>query len=416
MKKGERILLKEKFATDIKEYISKGGFNSLQKILGGFFSPEDVIEEVKKSGLRGRGGAGFPTGLKWSFIPRNKDVPKYLVCNADEGEPGTFKDREILFKAPFLLIEGMTISSYAIGAEISFIYLRKEYEWILDTLKSAIEAAEKENFLGKNILGTDFTHYIKIFVGAGAYICGEETALLESMEGKRGLPRLKPPFPATEGLFGYPTCINNVETLANIPIIFEIGGENYAKIGTSKSTGTRLVCVSGIVKNPGVYEIEQGRITVKEIIFELAGGIKEGWNFKGVFPGGISTPPLTSEELDVPFDFESLEEKGSAAGSGAIIVFGYKNSEKELFKVLKRAVHFFKEESCGKCTPCREGTRWIYTVLEFIEKKEISFEKGLDMVKEIAGKIKGLCACPLGETCAETTDVFLKKYGVLIKS
>ncbi len=416
MKKFERLLIKKKYSENIDDYIQKGGFSSLRKILENKINPEEVIEEVKKSGLRGRGGAGFPTGLKWSFIPRNSELPKYLVCNADEGEPGTFKDRDILLNAPYLLIEGMVIASYAIGAERSFIYLRKEYKWIYDKLIEAIKETEGRGFLGNNILKSGFNHRIKVFMGAGAYICGEETALLESMEGKKGFPRLKPPYPATEGLFGYPTVINNVETLANIPIIFEIGADNYAKIGTPKSTGTRLIALSGIVKKPGVYEIEQGKITLREIIEDLGEGIREEYHLAGVIPGGISAPPLLPDELDVPYDYESIAEKGSMAGSGAIIVFGYKEDKrKEIFNLLKRAVKFYKEESCGKCTPCREGTWMIYNTIEKISKREIEFKKGMRILKKLPLKIKSLTACPLGESCAIITESFLKKYSDVLK-
>ncbi len=270
---------------------------------------------------------------------------------------------------------------------------------------------EEKGFLGKNILGSGFNHHIKIFVGAGAYICGEETALLESMEGKKGFTRLKPPYPATEGLFSCPTVINNVETLSNIPIIFELGAEKYSKIGTPKSTGTRLISISGIVKKPGVYEVEQGKITLREIIFKLAGGIKEEFHFAGVIPGGISAPVLLPDEIDIPYDFESISEKGSMAGSGAIIVIGFKeNPETELFEILKRGIKFFKDESCGKCTPCREGTWALYDVMEKISNKEIRKKEGLRIIKKISAKMKGLCACPLGESCALITEVFLKKY------
>jgi len=411
MKKSERLLIKKKYSENIEDYIKKGGFSSLRKILEGNITPDEVIEEVKRSGLRGRGGAGFPTGLKWSFIPRKTSLPKYLVCNADEGEPGTFKDREILLYAPYLLIEGIIIASYAIGAERSFIYLRKEYKWIYNKILKAIKETEERGFLGNNILKSGFNHRIKLFMGAGAYICGEETALLESMEGKKGFTRLKPPYPATEGLFGFPTVINNVETLANVPIIFEMGADNYSKIGTPKSTGTRLIALSGIVKKPGVYEIEQGKITLKEIIEDLGGGIKEGYHISGVMPGGISAPPLLPDELDVPYDYESIDEKGSMAGSGGVIVFGYKKDKRgEILNLLKRAVQFFKEESCGKCTPCREGTWTIYNILEKISKKDITFEKGIKVLKNLPLKMKGLCACPLGESCAIITESFLKKY------
>lgn len=415
MKKSETLLIKKKYAENIDEYIEKGGFSPLKKVLGDKITPDDVIEEVKKSGLRGRGGAGFPTGLKWSFI--QKDVgKKFLICNADEGEPGTFKDRDILLYAPYLLIEGIIISSYAIQAEVSYIYLRKEYKWIYDRIYKGIKEAEERGFLGKNILGKGFNHRIKIFPGAGAYICGEETALLESMEGKKGFPRLKPPYPANQGLFGYPTVINNVETLANIPIIIEMGGENYSKIGVPKSTGTRLISLSGIVKKKGVFEIEHGKITIREIIEDLGEGIKENYHLSGVIPGGISSPPLTPHELDITYDFESIMEKGSMSGSGAIIVFGFKEDKRaEILKFMKSIAGFFKEESCGKCTPCREGTWIAHNLLKNIEKKEILLKDGLLTLENISKRIKGLCACPLGESCAIVIETFLRKFENILK-
>ncbi len=416
MKKSETLLIKKKYAENIDEYIEKGGFLPLKKVLGDKITPDDVIEEVKKSGLRGRGGAGFPTGLKWSFIPKDGDK-KFLICNADEGEPGTFKDRDLLFFAPYLLIEGMIISSYAIQAEVSYIYLRKEYKWIYDRIYKAIKEVEEKGFLGKNILKSSFNHRIKIFPGAGAYICGEETALLESMEGKKGFPRLKPPYPANQGLFGYPTVINNVETLSNIPIIIEIGGENYSKIGIPKSTGTRLISLSGIVKKKGVFEIEQGKITIREIIEDLGEGLKENYHLSGVTPGGISAPPLLPDELDITYDFESLIEKGSMSGSGAIVVFGYKEDKKnEILKFMKSIAEFFKEESCGKCTPCREGTWVISNLLKKIEKKEILLKEGREILENTSKKMKGLCACPLGESCAMVIESFLKKFEDILKS
>ncbi|MEN3044414.1 MAG: NADH-quinone oxidoreductase subunit NuoF [Candidatus Hydrothermales bacterium] len=416
MKKSEFFLIKKKYSDNIDDYIKKGGFSSLKKIFSDSISPEKVIEEVKKSGLRGRGGAGFYTGLKWSFVPRERSIKKFLVCNADEGEPGTFKDRDVLFYAPYLLIEGMIIASYAIGAEVSYIYLRKEYKWVLEKLEKAIKEVEESGFLGEKILKSDFSHKIKIFLGAGAYICGEETALLESMEGKKGYPRLRPPYPATFGLFGYPTVINNVETLANVPIIIEMGGENYAKIGIPKSTGTRLIALSGIVKKKGVYEIEHGKLTLREIINDLGNGIKEGYHLLGVIPGGVSAPPLAYDELDISYDFESLVERGTMTGSGAVIVFGYReDKKKELLKILESIVNFFRDESCGKCTPCREGTWAIFSVLEKIKSKEILIKDGIEMISSLNGKIKGLCACPLGESCALVSEVFLKKFEDILK-
>lgn len=384
----------------IESYIEKGGFKTLKRILKEL-KPDEVIEEIKNSGLRGRGGAGFPTGLKWHFIPK-KIKPKFLICNADEGEPGTFKDRELMEKAPYLLIEGIAIASYAIGAEKAFIYLRKEYPVAKEKLLNAIKDSIKHNFLGNRILGTKLSLDIKLFVGAGAYICGEETALLESMEGKKGLPRLKPPYPAVSGFRGYPTAVNNVETLCNVPVIMEKGAKWFRSFGTEKSPGTKMFSVSGAVKRPGVYEFEMGKITLSELVYEVCGAEK----IEGVFPGGISTPPLKHGELDIPLDFESLFQKGTFLGSGGVIVF---DRRIPLIRILRKTAEFFKNESCGKCTPCREGTLWLSQILKGIEEKRVSKE-GLDLAIEVCEKIKGKCLCPLGETCAISCEVFIRKF------
>jgi NADH-quinone oxidoreductase subunit F len=385
--KEEKRILKNFFGQKERKY------EGIEKAIK--MKPEEIIEEVKKSGLRGRGGAGFPTGIKWEFL--RKDIkPRFLICNADEGEPGTFKDRELLDKAPHLLIEGMMIAMYAIGADKGFIYLRKEYNYLKEKIYFEINEAKKF-----------FNFDIKIFEGAGAYICGEETALLESMEGKRGEPRLKPPYPVSYGLLGYPTIINNVETLCNIPIIVKNGWEWFKKIGTEKSPGTKLFSVSGSVRKPGVYEFEMGKITLRELIYDICGAEK----VIGVFPGGISTPPLKEDELDVNLDFESLFEKGSSIGSGGVIVF---DDNIPLIKILRKTAEFFKNESCGKCTPCREGTLWLWKILKNIEDKK-NKEEGLDFALSICEKIKGKCFCPLGETCAITCEIFIKKFKDKIK-
>jgi len=380
--KEEKKILKSFFEEKERRY------EGIKKALE--MKPEEIIEEVKKSGLRGRGGAGFPTGIKWEFL--RKDIkPRFLICNADEGEPGTFKDRELLDKAPHLLIEGMMIAMHAIGADKGFIYLRKEYNYLKEKIYMEINEAKK-----------NFNFDIKIFEGAGGYICGEETALLESMEGKRGEPRLKPPYPVSYGLLGYPTVINNVETLCNIPIIVKNGGEWFKNIGTPKSTGTKLFSVSGSVKKPGVYEFEMGKITLRELVYDICGAEK----VTGVFPGGLSTPPLKEDEFDVNLDFESLFEKGSLLGSGGVIVF---DDKIPLIKILRRTSEFFKNESCGKCTPCREGTLWLWKTLKDIEDKRIK-KDGFDIALSICEKIKGKCFCPLGETCAITCETFIKKF------
>jgi NADH-quinone oxidoreductase subunit F len=382
----------------LNEYIEKGGYGALEKALKEL-TPQDVIKEVKNSGLRGRGGAGFPTGLKWDFVPKEK-MKKYLVVNADEGEPGTFKDREIMERNPHLLLEGTAIASYAIGADEAFIYLRWEYPHILDILKKAIEEAGKEGFIGNKIMGTDFSLKIHIFRGAGAYICGEETALIESIEGKRGFPRKRPPFPVTYGILGRPTVVNNVETLSNIPFIITNGAKEFRKFGTEESPGTKLFSVSGSVKKPGVYEFPLGSLTMRELIFDHCGGLKEGTSLLGVIPGGISTPILLPDELDVKLDYESLREVGSMLGSGGVIVL---DDSIPIFKIAERIIRFFFHESCGKCTPCREGNYWMYKILR-------NSKKELRLLKEIASNIQGKCFCPLGDSSALTIKTLVEKY------
>ena len=322
--------------------------------------PGAVLDEMLASGVRGRGGAGFAMGRKMSFIPKGQ-MDKYLVCNADESEPGTFKDRELMQKNPHLLIEGIIIGAYCIGASKSFIFIRGEYDYVADILDAAVAEARAAGFLGENILGSDHTIDLVVHRGAGAYICGEETALLDSLEGKRGNPRLKPPFPAVQGLYQGPTLINNVETLMNVPVILEMGGAEYAKIGTETSTGTKLISISGQIKYPGNYEIVLGTKT-RDILFDLAGGPLEGRTFKAWFPGGSSSPvlPLTDEVLELPYDFDSLAKAGTMLGSGAIIVFDDSTS---IVDVAYKTAHFYRHESCGKCSPCREGCNWTEKML-----------------------------------------------------
>lgn len=383
----------------LNDYIKKGGYEALRKALKEM-TQKEVIEEVKKSGLRGRGGAGFPTGVKWDFVPKKK-IKKYIIVNADEGEPGTFKDREIMEKNPYLLLEGTAIAAYAIGADEAFIYLRWEYPQIYGILRNAIEEARKIGFLGEKISGSNFSLKIHIFRGAGAYICGEETALIESIEGKRGFPRRKPPFPVTSGLLGKPTVVNNVETLSNVPYIIKNGAESFRKFGTEKSPGTKLFSASGKVKKPGVYEFPMGSITMKELIFEHCGGLKNGSGLLGVIPGGISTPILTPDEIGIKLDYESLEEVGSMLGSGGVIVLDESISVK---KVAERIVKFFHHESCGKCTPCREGVYWLYKILR--DKNPVDIE----LLKEISTNICGKCFCPLGDSVALALKVLIEKY------
>jgi NADH-quinone oxidoreductase subunit F len=394
----EEKILTQKFELnnlfEIGVYLQEGGYKAVEKALLGM-KPEDVIEEVKKASLRGRGGAGFPAGVKWSFVPQKVDKPKYLCVNADEGEPGTFKDRYIMSHNPHLLLEGILIASYAVGIHLAFIYIRGEYEAIAQRLEGAITEAHKKGYLGKNILGTGFDLDIVIHRGAGGYICGEETALLESLEGRRAYPRLKPPFPASIGLFQAPTVINNVETLANVPIIILNGPEWFAKKGLPKDGGTRIFGVSGMVENPGIYELPLGT-SLKTIIFEYAGGMKEGKQLKAVIPGGMSAPILKSDEIDLPMDFDSLVGANSMLGSAAIIVI---DQETPIFEVLRAVARFYSHESCGQCTPCRIGTSWINKIVQRIgsgggEKDDI------DTIMRLASNIQGKTLCPLGDAAA----------------
>ncbi|MBA2517969.1 MAG: NADH-quinone oxidoreductase subunit NuoF, partial [Solirubrobacterales bacterium] len=346
-------------------YERRGGYESLKRALD--MSPEDVLAELLASGVRGRGGAGFSMGKKASFLPKGT-MDKYLVCNADESEPGTFKDRELMQKTPHLLIEGMVIAAYATGVNRSFIYIRGEYAYQADILEAALVEAKTAGYVGENILDSGYGLSMWVHRGAGAYICGEETALLDSLEGKRGNPRLKPPFPANQGLYQGPTLINNVETLMNAPHIIQMGGAEFAKIGTETSTGTKLVSVSGCVRRPGNYEIVLGTPS-REIIEGLAGGAPEGRSIKAWFPGGSSSPVLTGsdEHLDLPYDFDSMAKAGSMLGSGAIIVI---DDSIPMIDVALKTAKFYRHESCGKCTPCREGTNWTVKMLERVQSGE----------------------------------------------
>ncbi len=375
----------------LETYRASGGYERLRKALFDM-KPEEIVEEVKKSGLRGRGGAGFPTGLKWSFVPKT-DEPKYLVCNADEGEPGTFKDRVIIEKDPHLLLEGIAISAYAIGAHEAFIYIRGEYEYGAQVLERAVKEAEDAGILGENALGSGYAIKITVHRGAGAYVCGEETALLNSLEGRRGHPRIRPPFPASKGLYQHPTVINNVETLATVPFIVEKGGDWYASLGTEKSKGTKLFSISGHVKKPGVYELELGT-PFKELIYDIAGGMKDGRKLKAVIPGGSSTPMLRGEEIEgVLLDYESLQAAGSMLGSGAVIVM---DDTTCIVKAVYRMAKFYAHESCGQCTPCREGTRWMVQILSRIVAGRGRMED-LDVLLSMKDIMGGNCLCPLGD-------------------
>jgi len=399
----ESILLKDNVA-DLEGYFACGGYRPLKKALA--LKPADVIEEVKKSGLRGRGGAGFPTGLKWSFIPKDAPGPRYLVCNADEGEPGTFKDRELIIRNPHALIEGMAIAAYAIGAAHGYIYIRGEFSAETRLLEKAIAAARAKGFIGRNILGSGFDFELFVHRGAGAYICGEETALLESLEGFKGQPRLKPPFPAVKGLFASPTVINNVETLAAVPAILEKGGDWYAAIGVPKSAGTKLFCVSGPVNKPGVYELPLG-VTFRDLLEKSCGGMKEGKKLKAVIPGGSSTPVLTAEEAwGVKLDYEALAMAGSMLGSGGVIVIDESQCMVKLLQVLAR---FYHHESCGQCTPCREGCGWIEKILDRLEEGKGS-AKDVDLLYSVAEGMLGRTICPLADAMAMPVMSFVKKF------
>ncbi len=381
-------------SADIEEYEKAGGYQALGKALS--MEPAMVIEEVKKSGLRGRGGAGFPTGMKWMFADRDPKFPKYIVCNADEGEPGTFKDRIILEKNPHVLIEGMAIAAHALKAEHGYIYLRGEYPTAKKVLETAINQAQRRGCL---------KFPLHIHQGAGAYICGEETALIDSLGGKRGQPRLKPPFPVSEGLFGKPTVVNNVETFANLPFIIKNGAEEYLKIGNPECPGNKLFPVSGHVERPGVFELPMGT-TLREIIYEHAGGVKGGLALKAVIPGGISTPVLPPDKIDCPMDFVSVPKWGSMLGSGAVIVFAEGTC---LVKVAWRSLKFFERESCGKCTPCREGTGWLRAILERIENGQ-GREGDIGLLEDVAGNIAGNTFCPLGDGAASVALNFIRHF------
>jgi NADH-quinone oxidoreductase subunit F len=383
-------------------YYRRGGYQSLRKALS--MPPEDVAGQIMDSGIRGRGGAGFQMGKKVSFLPHG-DMAKYLVCNADESEPGTFKDRELMQKSPHMLIEGIMIAAYAGGIDRAFIYIRGEYQLQADILEAAIAEAAEAGYIGDRIMDSDVSVSLVLHRGAGAYICGEETGLLDSLEGKRGNPRLKPPFPAIEGLYAGPTLINNVETLATVPAIMRMGAAEYAKIGTETSTGTKLVSISGDVKRPGNYEIELG-IPSREIIYDLAGGPPSGKEIKFWFPGGSSSPVLTKNDLDIPYDFDSLAKAGSMLGSGAIIVAD--ESRRILDTALKLA-KFYAHESCGKCVPCREGTNWTHKMLARIQTGEAT-PMDLDIMASVQEQIIGNCLCVLGDAMAMPIGSMVEKF------
>jgi NADH-quinone oxidoreductase subunit F len=401
----EKLLFKdidEPNLNTLSVYEARGGYDALRKALQ--MSPEDVLKELEASAIRGRGGAGFAMGKKVSFLPKGT-MDKYLVCNADESEPGTFKDRELMQKSPHMLLEGIVIASYAAGTNRSFIYIRGEYVLQADILDAALREAREAGFVGEEILGSEHSLSLVVHRGAGAYICGEETGLLDSLEGKRGNPRLKPPFPAVQGLYQGPTLINNVETLATVPAIMRMGGAEYAKLGVETSTGTKLVSISGQVQRPGNYEIELG-VPSREIVYDLAGGPAEGREVKCWFPGGSSAPVLTAEDLDVPYDFDSLAKAGSMLGSGAIIVV---DDSTPIVELAMKLAKFYRHESCGKCTPCREGTNWTVKMLERIDSGEAT-PMDLDIMASVQEHIIGNCLCVLGDAMAMPIGSMIAKF------
>jgi NADH-quinone oxidoreductase subunit F len=387
----------------IETALEKGGYETLKKALA--MTPDEIIEEMKASGIRGRGGAGFPTGLKWGFIPKLSDMPKYVCCNADEGEPGTFKDRVIIDNDPHLLLEGITIAGYAIGAKAGYIYIRGEFVFGAKRLEAAIAEAYEKGLLGKNIFGKGFDFDIYVHRGAGAYICGEETALIDSIEGKRGMPRIKPPFPAIAGLYNGPTIVNNVETLSAVPFIVRKGGKVFAKIGPEKAPGMKIFNVSGHVEKPGSYELPMGT-PLREIIYDYAGGIKGGKKLKAVIPGGASTPILTPDEIDVNMDFDSVAAIGSMMGSGAIIVMDETTC---IVKSILTLAKFFAHESCGKCSPCREGCTWMVDIIRDIEEGK-GKEGDVDFLISVSDGIFGNTFCPLGDGASMMVAGAVKKF------
>ncbi len=388
--------------TTIEVYERRGGYRALRRALE--TDPGELVEQLKGSGLRGRGGAGFSMGMKASFLPRG-DIQKYIVCNADESEPGTFKDRELMQKNPHQLIEGIVISAYAVHATKGFIYIRGEYAAQADILDAALAEAAAHGYVGRDVLGSGFDLELHVHRGAGAYICGEETGLLDSLEGRRGNPRLKPPFPANEGLFQGPTLINNVETLSTVPHIVELGAERYAEIGVQNSTGTKLVSVSGNVQRPGNYEIELG-MRSRDIIHGLAGGPPAGREVKLWFPGGSSSPVLTKDDLDLSYDFDTLAKAGTMLGSGAIIVV---DDSRSVVDVALRLAKFYAHESCGKCTPCREGTSWTVKMLARV-RDGTATPMDLDIMASVQEQIIGHCLCVLGDAMAMPVGSMIAKF------
>jgi NADH-quinone oxidoreductase subunit F len=384
-------------------YLQHEGYEGLRKALG--MKPNDVIELVKASGLRGRGGAGFPAGMKWQFVLKDTPKPKYIVCNADESEPGTFKDHLLMERNPHLLFEGCLIACHAIAAKVAYIYIRGEFLHVQKVLEQQLEAAYARGYVGKNVMGLGFDCDIHIHRGAGAYEAGEETALLESLEGKRAQPRLKPPFPAVAGLYGAPTAVNNVETLSNVPFVLLRGAEAYAALGPEKNGGPKLYCVSGHVAKPGVYEATM-KTTLRELIFDFAGGVRDGRALKAVIPGGSSVPILLPDQLEIEASFDGVAKAGSLLGSAGIIVL---DDSTCMVWLAENLLRFYRHESCGKCTPCREGTQWLLSILEKIERGEGEM-KDLALLENVAGLIAGKTLCAFGDAAATPALTTLKHF------
>ncbi len=387
----------------LDSYLQRGGYEALKKSLAA--TPEEITETIKKSGLRGRGGAGFPTGMKWSFIPKDVDKPVYLCCNADESEPGSFKDREILEKDPHQMLEGIAIACYAINSHKSYIYIRGEMPYGAKIIQGAIDEAYEKGYLGKNIFNSGFDLDISLYRGAGAYICGEETGMLESIEGKNGEPRPKPPFPAQVGLFGCPTIVNNVETLAFVPHIINKGPGWFAAIGTPKNTGTKIYGLSGCINKPGLYELPLG-ITIRELIDEYGGGIVNGNKIKAISPGGSSSALLTVDDLDLPLDFDTMAKAGSMLGTAGVTVM---DETVCMVRVAQNLAHFYRDESCGQCVQCREGTWWLEKILRGIEEGRGTMEQ-IDTLLDACKQMRGTTICALADGCAMPVDSIVRKF------
>jgi NADH-quinone oxidoreductase subunit F len=390
-------------SASIDTYLAHDGYIAIKKVLQ--MTPEAIIDEMKASNLRGRGGAGFPTGMKWSFIPRKTDKPRYVICNSDESEPGTCKDRLLMEYDPHGLIEGMMIAGWTVGSNKGYIFIRGEYRYLIDIIDRAIAEAYERGYLGKNVLGSGWDFDLYTHTGAGAYECGEESALLESLEGKRGIPRLKPPFPAVVGAWQSPTLLNNCETFATVPAIFRMGGAAYAELGTPKNGGTRLFCISGHVNKPGVYELPLG-FNLLRMINEVCGGLRNGKKLKAVIPGGSSSPVLKAEECDTPMDFDSMAKLKTMAGSGGVVVL---DEDTDIVRLALRTIKFYQHESCGWCIPCREGTTWLKKILTRFHEGG-GREEDIGLIADVAKSMFGRTFCALGDAAAMPTMAFIDKY------